>query len=62
MVPRSAEAVVFSIDGSFLAAYSLRAIDPKIRGGAVDVVRWVFSCLIKVNVAEFLFWYLLHFK
>eukprot|EP00795_Rhopilema_esculentum_P015516 gene15516-6779_t len=39
VVPRSAEAVVFSIDGSFLAAYSLRAIDPKIRGGAVDVVR-----------------------
>ena len=39
VVPRHTEAVVFSIDGSFLAAYSLRAIDPKIRGGAVDVVR-----------------------
>lgn len=39
MVPRGTEAVVFSIDGSFLAAYSLRAVDPKIRGGAVDVVR-----------------------
>ena len=33
------EAVVFSIDGSFLASYSLRGVDPKIRGGAVDVVR-----------------------
>ena len=43
------EAVVFSIDGSFLASYSLRGVDPKIRGGAVDVVRSVsqFSiCII----------------
>jgi len=34
------EAVVFSIDGSFLASYSLRGVDPRIRGGAVDVVRY----------------------
>ena len=40
MIPHRTEAVVFSIDGSFLAAYSVRAIDPKIRGGAVDVVRY----------------------
>ena len=46
MVPRASEAVVFSIDGSFLAAYSLRAIDPKIRGGAVDVVRYLFYLLL----------------
>eukprot|EP00794_Sanderia_malayensis_P014394 gene14394-15893_t len=39
VISHGTEAVVFSIDGSFLAAYSLRAIDPKIRGGAVDVVR-----------------------
>lgn len=39
ILPAQTEAVVFSIDGSFLASYSLRGIDPKIRGGAVDVVR-----------------------
>ena len=41
VLPSHCDAVVFSIDGSFLASYSLRGIDPKIRGGAVDVVRFV---------------------
>ena len=41
VLPPQTEAVVFSIDGSFLASYSIRGVDPKIRGGAVDVVRWV---------------------
>ncbi|XP_066936754.1 protein retinal degeneration B-like [Clytia hemisphaerica] len=39
VLPPQTEAVVFSIDGSFLASYSIRGVDPKIRGGAVDVVR-----------------------
>ena len=39
VLPSQTEAVVFSIDGSFLASYSLRGVDPRIRGGAVDVVR-----------------------
>lgn len=40
VLPPKTEAVVFSIDGSFLASYSIRGVDPKIRGGAVDVVRY----------------------
>uniref|UniRef100_A0A8D1RZ43 DDHD domain-containing protein n=1 Tax=Sus scrofa TaxID=9823 RepID=A0A8D1RZ43_PIG len=34
------EAVVFSIDGSFTASVSIMGSDPKVRAGAVDVVRW----------------------
>uniref|UniRef100_A0A452HWL0 DDHD domain-containing protein n=1 Tax=Gopherus agassizii TaxID=38772 RepID=A0A452HWL0_9SAUR len=39
VVARSTEAVVFSIDGSFTASVSIMGSDPKVRAGAVDVVR-----------------------
>ncbi|XP_048582255.1 protein retinal degeneration B isoform X2 [Nematostella vectensis] len=39
VVPPKTEAVVFSIDGSFTASVSIRGKDPKVRPGAVDVVR-----------------------
>uniref|UniRef100_A0A8C9Y1A5 Phosphatidylinositol transfer protein membrane associated 2 n=1 Tax=Sander lucioperca TaxID=283035 RepID=A0A8C9Y1A5_SANLU len=38
-VPRGTEFVVFSIDGSFAASVSIMGSDPKVRAGAVDVVR-----------------------
>ncbi|KPP64000.1 membrane-associated phosphatidylinositol transfer protein 3-like [Scleropages formosus] len=39
VLPRGTECVVFSIDGSFAASVSLMGRDPKVRPGAVDVVR-----------------------
>ncbi|XP_071850387.1 membrane-associated phosphatidylinositol transfer protein 2-like isoform X2 [Apostichopus japonicus] len=39
VVPPSTECVVFSIDGSFTASVSIMGKDPKVRAGAVDVVR-----------------------
>uniref|UniRef100_A0A671NT81 Membrane-associated phosphatidylinositol transfer protein 3-like n=2 Tax=Sinocyclocheilus anshuiensis TaxID=1608454 RepID=A0A671NT81_9TELE len=39
VLPRGMECVVFSIDGSFAASVSLMGNDPKVRPGAVDVVR-----------------------
>ncbi|KAM5225077.1 membrane-associated phosphatidylinositol transfer protein 1 isoform 2-T2 [Hipposideros larvatus] len=39
VVARGTEAVVFSIDGSFTASVSIMGSDPKVRAGAVDVVR-----------------------
>jgi len=39
VVPPDTEAVVFSIDGSFTASVSVTGKDPKVRPGAVDVVR-----------------------
>ena len=39
VVPPSTECVVFSIDGSFTASVSIMGRDPKVRAGAVDVVR-----------------------
>ncbi|XP_022651085.1 protein retinal degeneration B-like isoform X2 [Varroa destructor] len=39
VVPPKTEAVVFSIDGSFTASVSVSGRDPKVRAGAVDVVR-----------------------
>ena len=39
VLPSGTEAVVFSIDGSFTASVSISGKDPKVRGGAVDVVR-----------------------
>lgn len=39
MVARGTESVVFSIDGSFTASVSIMGSDPKVRAGAVDVVR-----------------------
>nr|XP_022903080.1 protein retinal degeneration B isoform X2 [Onthophagus taurus] len=39
VVPPKTECVVFSIDGSFTASMSVTGRDPKVRAGAVDVVR-----------------------
>ncbi|KAH1011851.1 hypothetical protein HUJ04_001131 [Dendroctonus ponderosae] len=39
VVPPKTETVVFSIDGSFTASVSVTGRDPKVRAGAVDVVR-----------------------
>lgn len=41
VVPPKTECVVFSIDGAFTASVSVTARDPKVRAGAVDVVRFV---------------------
>ncbi|XP_050346960.1 protein retinal degeneration B [Nymphalis io] len=40
VVPPQTECVVFSIDGSFTASVSVTGRDPKVRAGAVDVVRF----------------------
>ncbi|CAI9741236.1 protein retinal degeneration B-like isoform X1 [Octopus vulgaris] len=40
VLPPKTEAVVFSIDGSFTASMSIMGKDPKVRAGAVDVVRY----------------------
>lgn len=47
VVPPKTECVVFSIDGSFTASVSVTGKDPKVRAGAVDVVRLVFVKYIK---------------
>ncbi|XP_077996316.1 membrane-associated phosphatidylinositol transfer protein 2-like [Glandiceps talaboti] len=39
VLPPRTESVVFSIDGSFTASVSIMGKDPKVRAGAVDVVR-----------------------
>ncbi|XP_072290153.1 membrane-associated phosphatidylinositol transfer protein 2-like isoform X6 [Eucyclogobius newberryi] len=39
VVPHGTEFVAFSIDGSFAASVSIMGSDPKVRAGAVDVVR-----------------------
>ncbi|RZF42912.1 hypothetical protein LSTR_LSTR003628 [Laodelphax striatellus] len=39
VVPPRTECVVFSIDGSFTASMSVTGRDPKVRAGAVDIVR-----------------------
>ncbi|NXO06673.1 PITM2 protein, partial [Oriolus oriolus] len=39
VLPKGTEFVVFSIDGSFTASVSIMGSDPKVRAGAVDVVR-----------------------
>ncbi|MCI4385877.1 hypothetical protein PGIGA_G00055730 [Pangasianodon gigas] len=39
VLPQGMECVVFSIDGSFAASVSITGSDPKMRAGAVDVVR-----------------------
>lgn len=43
VIPRGTEFVVFSIDGSFAASVSIMGSDPKVRAGAVDVVRCPLS-------------------
>lgn len=40
VVPPQTECVVFSVDGSFTASVSVTGKDPKVRAGAVDIVRW----------------------
>lgn len=40
------ECVVFSIDGSFAASVSIMGSDPKVRPGAVDVVRSVATASV----------------
>ena len=39
VLPPKTETVIFSIDGSFTASMSISGKDPKVRPGAVDVVR-----------------------
>ncbi|KAK0074786.1 hypothetical protein PV325_007810, partial [Microctonus aethiopoides] len=39
VIPPNTECVVFSIDGSFTASMSVTGRDPKVRAGAVDIVR-----------------------
>ena len=39
VVPPKTESVVFSIDGSFAASVSVTGKDPKVKAGAVDIVR-----------------------
>ncbi|KAG7188206.1 hypothetical protein KM043_016080 [Ampulex compressa] len=39
VIPPKTECVVFSIDGSFTASTSVSGKDPKVRAGAVDIVR-----------------------
>lgn len=43
VIPPKTECVVFSIDGSFTASMSVSGKDPKVRAGAVDVVRYILS-------------------
>ncbi|XP_041348927.1 protein retinal degeneration B-like [Gigantopelta aegis] len=39
VLPPKTETVIFSVDGSFTASVSIMGKDPKVRAGAVDVVR-----------------------
>uniref|UniRef100_A0A915ICV0 DDHD domain-containing protein n=1 Tax=Romanomermis culicivorax TaxID=13658 RepID=A0A915ICV0_ROMCU len=39
VIPKNTECVVFSIDGSFTASVSVSGRDPRVRPGAIDVVR-----------------------
>jgi phosphatidate phosphatase PAH1 len=39
VLPPKSEAVIFSIDGSLTSSFSVSHHDPKVRPGAVDVVR-----------------------
>lgn len=52
VVPPKTESVVFSIDGSFTASVSVTGRDPKVRAGAVDVVRCEF--IVEYEIAEVL--------
>ncbi|CAK8679942.1 unnamed protein product [Clavelina lepadiformis] len=40
VLPTDVECVIFSVDGSFTASVSIMGADPKVRPGAVDVVRY----------------------
>lgn len=48
VIPRGTEFVVFSIDGSFAASVSIMGSDPKVRAGAVDVVRYQDALLLLI--------------
>lgn len=50
VVPPRTETVVFSIDGSFAASMSVTGKDPKVKAGAVDIVRYVQSILMSPNL------------
>ncbi|XP_078515415.1 membrane-associated phosphatidylinositol transfer protein 1 isoform X1 [Lissotriton helveticus] len=51
VVAKNTQCVVFSIDGSFTASVSIMGSDPKVRAGAVDVVRhWQDSGFMIVYV------------
>ena len=50
VLPPKTECIVFSIDGSFTASVSIMGKDPKVRAGAVDVVRYVRDLLIVENI------------
>lgn len=55
VVPRGTEFVVFSIDGSFAASVSIMGSDPKVRAGAVDVVRYhctTATAAVRVHVGR----------
>ena len=45
VLPPRTECVVFSIDGSFTASVSIWGKDPKVRAGAIDVVRSAKLCV-----------------
>lgn len=51
------ECVVFSIDGSFAASVSIMGSDPKVRPGAVDVVRQVPTTLKLAIYTIFFFFF-----
>ena len=49
VLPPKTECVVFSIDGSFTASVSIMGKDPKVRAGAVDIVRFVTVLLVRFS-------------
>ena len=55
VIPPKTECVVFSIDGSFTASVSVTGRDPKVRAGAVDVVRHVLLFILKWIIITFIF-------
>jgi len=57
VLPTNTQAVVFSIDGSFAANISITGTDPKVRAGAVDVVRKLFSKDFLIITANKLYYY-----
>jgi len=52
VLPANTDAAVFSIDGSFTASVSIMGKDPKVRPGAVDVVRSVHGDWVKHSLSK----------
>jgi len=52
VLPANTDAAVFSIDGSFTASVSIMGKDPKVRPGAVDVVRSVHSDRVNHSLSK----------